>query len=91
MKTRKKHTSEFKTKVFLEALSECYTIQELGLKYDLHPNQITSWKNQFLENSSSIFSNGADQPKKQEGKQDHLYKIIGQQRVRINILKKAFS
>lgn len=84
MKTRKKHTAEFKTKVVLEALSERYTIQELGRKYDLHPNQITRWKNHFLENASGIFSNHADQPKKQEGEEERLYKIIGQQMVEID-------
>jgi transposase len=91
MKTRKKHTAEFKTKVVLEALSERYTIQELGRKYELHPNQITRWKNMFLENASSIFTNGADQPKKQEGEEERLYKIIGQQKVEIDFLKKALS
>jgi transposase len=37
MKTWKKHSADFKTKVVLEALSECYTIQELGRKYEIHP------------------------------------------------------
>jgi len=91
MKTRKKHTAEFKTKVVLEALSERYTIQELGRKYEIHPNQITRWKNLFLGNASSIFSNGSDQPKKQEGEEEQLYKIIGQQKVEIDFLKKALS
>jgi transposase len=91
MKTRKKHTAEFKTKVVLEVLSERYTVQELGRKYDFHPNQVTRWKTQFLENASSIFAGGADQPKKQEGEEERLYKIIGQQKVEIDFLKKALS
>ena len=91
MKTRKKHTSEFKTRVVLEALSERYTIQELGRKYDLHPNQITRWKNIFLENASSVFNNGQEKPKLKEGEEERLYKIIGQQKVEIDFLKKALS
>jgi transposase len=91
MKTRKKHTSEFKTRVVLEALSERYTIQELGRKYDLHPNQITRWKNIFLENASSVFNNGQEKPKVKEGEEERLYKIIGQQKVEIDFLKKALS
>jgi len=91
MKTRKKHTAEFKTKVVLEALSERYTIQELGRKYDLHPNQITRWKNFFLENAKGVFSAGPDQEKKKEGDEEKLYKIIGQQKVEIDFLKKALS
>jgi transposase len=91
MKTRKKHTADFKTKVVMEALSERYTLQELGRKYDLHPNQITRWKNFFLENAKGVFSNGSDQMKKQEGEEERLYKIIGQQKVEIDFLKKALS
>ena len=44
MKKRKNHTSGFKTKVVLEALQERETIQEIGKKYDIHPNQISTWK-----------------------------------------------
>jgi transposase len=91
MKTRKKHTAEFKTKVVLEALSERYTIHELARKYELHPNQITQWKALFLENASSVFSKNADRPQKKEGEEERLYKIIGQQKVEIDFLKKALS
>ena len=91
MKTRKKHTAEFKTKVVLEALSERYTIQELGRKYELHPNQITRWKNTFLERAPSLFTNGASQPQKSEGDEERLYKIIGRRKVEIDFLKRALS
>ena len=91
MKTRKKHSADFKTKVVLEALSERYTIQELGRKYEIHPNQITRWKNYFLEHASGIFGTGADTAKKQEGEEERLYKIIGQQKVEIDFLKEALS
>ena len=43
--TRSKHTSKFKFKVVLEALSEGFTIQELGRKYEIHPTQIEGFKN----------------------------------------------
>lgn len=91
MKTRKKHTAEFKARVVLEALSERYTIQELGRKYELHPNQITRWKNVFLKNAPSVFSNGSEKSNSKEGEEERLYKIIGQQKVEIDFLKKALS
>lgn len=91
MKTRKKHTAEFKTKVVLELLSERYTLQEVARKYEVHPNQIARWKNVFLENASSIFSKGSDHSKDKEGEEERLYKIIGQQKVEIDFLKKALS
>jgi transposase len=91
MKTRKKHSADFKTKVVLEALSERYTIQELGRKYEIHPNQINRWKSYFMEHASGIFGSGAESGKKTEGEEERLYKIIGQQKVEIDFLKKALS
>lgn len=45
----KSYTSGFKT-VVLEAFQERETIQEIGKKYEIHPNQISTWKSQFLPN-----------------------------------------
>ena len=49
MSKRRKFTSKFKTKVVLEALSERYTLSELAERHQVHPNQISKWKSQFLE------------------------------------------
>ena len=43
-KSRRKFSSKFKTKVVLEALKERETIQQLASRYELHPNQISIWK-----------------------------------------------
>lgn len=40
-KSRRKFSKEFKLKVVLEALQERSTLNELGEKYELHPNQIS--------------------------------------------------
>ena len=42
--TRRKFEPSFKAKVALEALKERETLQQLALKYELHPNQISQWK-----------------------------------------------
>ena len=89
MSKRRKFTSSFKTKVVLEVLSERFSIQELGRKYEIHPNQITKWKTQFLENVESVFEKDNSQSSKPESEQEKLYKIIGQQKVEIDFLKKA--
>jgi transposase len=54
-KLRKTYDKAFKTKVVLEALKEELTLQELGQKYDVHPNQIGQWKKQALEAMPDIF------------------------------------
>jgi len=57
-KNRRKFIAEFKAKVVLEALKERNTVEELAKKYELHPNQIHSWKKEFLNNASLVFSSG---------------------------------
>jgi len=88
---RRKFSTAFKTKVVLEALSERYTIQELGRKYGVHSTQINKWKAHFLENAESVFNNGNGSSTKPESAEEKLYKIIGEQKVEIDFLKKALS
>jgi Transposase and inactivated derivatives len=88
--SRRKFTSEFKFKVVLEALSERYSIQELGRKYDIHPTQITNWKSQFIKNGQSVFDRPVKEVKTEsQEKEDRYLKMIGQQKMEIDFLKKA--
>jgi transposase len=89
---RKKYTSEFKFKVVLEALSERYSIQELGRKYQIHPTQITNWKNRFLSNGQTVFERPVkDARTEAQEKEERLLKTIGQLKVENDFLKKASS
>lgn len=54
---RRNHAPTFKAKVALDALKGTQTIVELSERYQVHPNQITSWKKQLLEHASDVFSN----------------------------------
>jgi len=53
---RRNHAPAFKAKVALEAIKGDQTIVELSQRYQVHPNQITEWKKQLLENAPEIFS-----------------------------------
>ena len=94
-RTRRKFSAEFKTKVVLEALSERLTqTGELAQKHEIHPNQITQWKREFLEKAPDVFSKGdkaqkAEQNHEQEAEQ--LYKTIGQLKVEVDWLKKKLQ
>ena len=90
--TKRKFTSDFKFKVVLEALSERYSLQELGRKYEIHPNQISTWKTHFLKQGAGVFDKG-QRPEKSpsEEKEEHLLKTIGQLKVENDFLKKALS
>lgn len=88
--SRRKFTSEFKFKVVIEALSERYTIQELGRKYEIHPTQITNWKSQFLKNGQAVFDRPVKDSKTEAQElEDRYLKVIGQQKMEIDFLKKA--
>lgn len=90
--SRRKFTSEFKFKVVLEALSERFTIQELGRKHDIHPAQITNWKSHFLKNGDAVFASKAKDSKTEaEEREERFLKTIGQQKMEIDFLKKALS
>ena len=56
---RRNHSPAFKAKVALEALKGEKTLAQLAAHYDVHANQITSWKTQLLENAAGIFGAGA--------------------------------
>lgn len=52
---RRKFTSEFKSKVVLEAITEKQSLAELADKFDIDSNQIAEWKRKFLSKAHLIF------------------------------------
>jgi transposase len=92
MKSKRKFTPEFKSKVALEALKERESITELAKKYELHPNQINDWKKEFTSNAAAVFSKSkTESPTMDEKEKQKLYQVIGQLKVENDFLKKALS
>ncbi len=92
MKTRRRFTAEFKAKVALEAIRGERTISELATKHQLHPNQITQWKRQAVDNLAKAFDDKA--PDAQVGREAEVTKLhakIGQLVVERDFLAKAFD
>jgi len=88
--TRRKFTSKFKTKLVLEVLKERLTAQELAQKFEVTPQQINLWKREFLASAESVFDKGTTSKKTEiQEKEDHLLKVIGQQKVELDFLKNA--
>jgi transposase len=90
---RRRFSSDFKTKVVLEALSERYTMSEFAERHGLHLNQISQWKAHFKENASHVFEKGGSSTKKSEveTERDRLMKAIGELKVENDFLKKVLS
>src|ERR1700740_1582079 len=57
-RARRNHTPAFKAKVALAALKNDRTIGQLAEQVDVHPNQITSWKEQLLAGAADVFERG---------------------------------
>ena len=55
-RTRRKIDDALKTKVVLESLKDIEPLSVLASRYEVHPNQISQWRKQFLENAQSVFS-----------------------------------
>lgn len=53
---RRNHAPAFKAKVALEALKGEQTLAELSQRFQVHPNQITEWKKQLLDNAAEVFN-----------------------------------
>src|SRR5438128_458931 len=56
---RRNHTPAFKAKVALAAIKGDRTLAQLAEQFDVHPNQITSWKAQLEGGAAGVFGSGA--------------------------------
>ena len=63
---RRNHTPAFKAKVALAAIKGEMMLAQLAEHFDVHPNQITTWKAQLQNGASDVFGpgggNGTAQP-----------------------------
>jgi transposase len=88
-KTRRRFSRTFKAKVALEALSERSTLSELAAKYNLHPNQVSTWKKQAKDGLPEVFgSSAADDQHAQQQLNAKLYAEIGRLKMELDWLKK---
>jgi len=86
---RRNYSAAFKAKVALAAAKGDKTIAELASEYQVHPTQITQWKNQLLESLPEIFSRRRQNSQQvQDELTAQLYQQIGQLKVELDWLKK---
>ncbi|PIY78606.1 MAG: hypothetical protein COY82_01605 [Parcubacteria group bacterium CG_4_10_14_0_8_um_filter_35_7] len=87
MSTRRKFNPQLKFKIVLEAIKRKGSHTEIARQYDIHPQMVTNWKREFFQKGSSVFEK--EQKKESASKKiEELEKIIGQQTIEIQLLKK---
>lgn len=91
-RARSTFSAEFKAKVALEAIKGLKTINELAREFQVHPNAISLWKKQMLENIAEVFSSKRG-PKTESNEEltDKLYRQIGKLQVELDWLKKKYE
>lgn len=89
--TKRKFTSDFKLKVILEALTERDSLSVLSQKYNLHSNQISLWKQDFLDKARQILESKKEVSAREDEDTDALYAKIGQLQMEVDYLKKKLS
>lgn len=90
-KKRRTHSPVLKAKVALAAVRGDKTITELAEQFQVHPNQIQSWKRQLLNGASEIFQKGSGQTMDQGATIKELHAKIGQLAMEKDFLSKALG
>lgn len=87
-KSRRTFTAAFKAKVAIAALKDRESLAELSKRFEIHPNMISKWKQEFIDNSSKVFEKDIDTENKVDV--EKLYSKIGQLEIEKDFLKKAY-
>lgn len=85
----RKFSAAVKAKIAIEAIKGQRTVQEIASSYSVHPNQVTTWKQQLLDFSPEAFATGRGRSDQvDEQLKAELYAEIGKLKVELDWLQK---
>ena len=88
----KKLSPGLKAKVALEAFREEKTLTQIASEYDVHPSQISRWKQELLKRAGELFSKpDKSKAEEQQKTKDKLHQAIGELKVENDWLKKKLN
>ncbi|HKJ17512.1 MAG TPA: transposase [Xanthomonadales bacterium] len=91
---RRKFSAEFKFETVLEALRGEKSAAQICRERDINENLLSRWKQEFLEQGSSLFARGeraAAAQSESEARIAELERMVGKLTMQIDVLKKASS
>ncbi len=88
---RRKHTSEIKARVALEAVKGLKTMSEIAAEFEIHPVMVGTWKKEMLEHLPELFDNkNAKKDKDNDREKEQLHSKVGQLTMEVDFLEKKF-
>jgi transposase len=89
-RTRRNFSAEFKTKVVLDIISGSKSTADVCREYNLKPDLVSHWKNQFLANASQVFES-EKKVDPQQARIEELERLAGKLSLELEITKKALT
>lgn len=88
-RTRRNHGAAFKAQVAFAAIKGDKTLAELAEQFQVHPTQITEWKQQLLARAADVF--GGSKPPADSPDLKTLHAKIGQLTLENDFLEGALT
>ena len=87
-RTRRNFSAEFKTKIVLDIISGRKTAANICREYNLKPDLVSHWKDQFLANAAQVFESDT-KVDPQQARIEELERLAGKLSLELEITKKA--
>lgn len=89
---RKKIEPGIRARVALETLRGEKTVAQIASEYQVHPNQVSKWKQEFVSRAAELFSSGRTSKNSEHQETvDKLHRAIGEITMERDWLKKKLS
>jgi transposase len=88
---RRNHSPAFKAKVAIAAIKGERTIAQIAEQFDVHPNQVTTWKAQLEGGAAEVFGAGTGTPQAPPVDVKALHAKIGELTLENDFLEGALT
>ena len=91
-KLRRRYTREEKLQIVKESMDDNVSNEEMGKRYDIHPNTISRWRREFSEYEQNAFPGYGNKKLTDEEREiERLKKALREEKLANEILKKAMG